>query len=188
MRTKYVYGYDKSGVRSGPRFYKESPTAEGVLDHSLEFEYEENKVRHSLQRQLDENGTLQFTQYFSYNDEGERVAICWKSPKHETFRTYRFSYSVLGGLLVRTLHSIRTGNRFDYFDMQLTSELMMISLRFNRWAFPSLSVQYKYAEDQPGNHIKAITARFYPFMRIIPIVPVVFLEKQIVYFDDSRLV
>ena len=50
MRTKYVCGYDKSGGRSGPRFYKESPTGEGVLDHSLEFEYGENKVRRSLQR------------------------------------------------------------------------------------------------------------------------------------------
>jgi hypothetical protein len=182
MRSRYVYGYSKEGARSGPRFYRADENgAELVLDHSLEFEYEENKVRRSLQNQFSASGALQFTQYFSYNSRGERTGIEWILPTREIIRTYKFSYSVLNGFWIRKLSSFGREMSFDFFDIQLSGDRIKIAFRLGRWSLPSVTIRYEYAADRFGNATKSIALRAFPFKRMIPLLAIVLQERQFAY-------
>lgn len=51
--SKYIYEYNDTGARSGLKFYKVSRSGAPLeLHHALEFKYEQNDVRRSVQRQL----------------------------------------------------------------------------------------------------------------------------------------
>lgn len=185
IQTRYQYGYDEKGARSGPRFYRALQRGTGrpelVLDHSLEFEYEDNKVRRSVQRQFDANGMLQFTQHFSYNSSGERTTIEWRLPNQEVFRIYRFSYSTLGGFLLRKLCSSGKKGAFEYLDLQLSGDRISIAFRLNRWSLPTLTTQLHYAADACGNFTRSAAIRLYCIKRLIPLVAVITRERRLGY-------
>lgn len=187
IKSRYQYGYDERGARSGPRYYmavRNSVEPAGlVLDHSLEFEYEENRIRRSLQRQYGADGVLQFTQHFSYNANGERVAIEWRLPDQAVFRTYRFGYSAHGGFLLRKLRSTGRNGAFEYMDLQLTGNRLAIGLRLGRWSLPALTIQLKFAADRCGNHTRSIALRLYCVKRIIPLVALVVRVRRLAYYD-----
>lgn len=182
IRSRYVYGYSDEGARSGPRFFRAGKDGEGLIwDHSLEFEYEKNKVRRSQQKQFSANGALQFTQYFSYNSKGERTKIEWISPTGETFKTYRFAYSELNGAGIRKLDSFGRAMSFDFFELQLSGDRLKISVRLARWSLPSVTIRYEYSADCCGNHTRSITLRAFPFKRMIPLLAIAIQKRRFAY-------
>ena len=180
--SKYIYGYDEKGARSGPKFYKASRSGASLeLDHALEFEYEQNKVRRSMQRQLAADGSLMFMQHFSYNSAGERIEIRWIKPDEEVFRVYKMAYSSIFGMPIKKTRAYGTDNCHEFLDYQLLSMRSLMGLRFNKWFMPELTLQMNYFFDNYRNHTKSYAFKLLFYKRVITFFSIAIQKRNILY-------
>jgi hypothetical protein len=181
LLSRYVYGYTDIGARSGPCFYRVGQDGEQILDHSVQFEYEENKVRRKLQRQFDAAGDLTFTQYFSYDDLGRRRKIEWVLPSGDILRTYLFSYLRCAGFFIRIQKGLGPGGRFSFLDVLGESRRWSVLFRQNRWSLPAFTLTVLYAFDRHGNFERARGLRLFCFKRILPMIGLIRRVRELQY-------
>jgi hypothetical protein len=181
--SKYIYVYDEKGARSGPKFYKAPRFGASLeLDHALEFEYEENNVRRSMQRQLNADGALMFTQYFFYNFAGERIEVRWIKPGGEVFRVYKYYYLSIFGLSFRQLLAYGENRCFDFLDYQLYCSRSLMGLRLNKWFMPALTLEKKFFFDINLNYTKSYSFKLFYYKRVIPFFSIIVRSRKIIYY------
>lgn len=185
IASQYVYGYNDAGVRTGPKFYRSAGAGKALaLDHYVMFEYEANGIRRSIQRQFAADGTLTFTQRFSYDAQGRRVAIQWVLPDQQILRTYLFSYSSVAGLSIKAQRGRGLRDRFSFFIWELSGKRFSIELRQNRWSLPSVTVAFFVGMDGHRNYTRSIAIKAYGLKRVVPMVAVIIRKRSVRYFQS----
>jgi len=179
FESKYIYTYDESGRRTGPRFYKKR---EGNLDHSLSFSYGPDGRRRQKQDQWAPDGTLMFYILFGYNRQGHRTGMTWHQPDGSLIRSYKITYDDRGN---------RT--RVESRDSRGKLEFRNISIFNKRGDLITTNTKtrimvYRYITfDEYGNWTRAFHLQFglqkHPRYMAVPLFSIHKLERIIYMFN-----